>query len=108
MMGSGSGFPGGGAMGLEQFVSYDPDDMESTQAAVRHMEDAVADAVSHGFPPGKEAMYLELRDTDETVWAKLAASNQPAVYRFQRKIKDFLDPNDVGDRLYATLPPDRP
>ncbi len=107
MMGSGSGFPGGGGTGLEQFVSYDPNDRESTKAAVRHMENAVRDATSYGFPPGKEALYLELSKTDEQVWASLAAANQPAVFEFQRKIKEALDPNNIGDRLYSTLPADR-
>ncbi|MBU2602429.1 MAG: FAD-binding oxidoreductase [Actinobacteria bacterium] len=106
MMGSGSGFPGGGVTGLEQFVSYDANDLESTRAAVRHMEDAVKDAASHGLPPGKEGLYLELSKTDEQVHAELAAANQPAIFRFQRKIKDAIDPNDIGDRLYATLPPE--
>ena len=60
MMGSGSGIPLGGATGLEQFVNYDPDDHESTKAGVRHMEDAVNDAASVGYPPGKESMYLQI------------------------------------------------
>ena len=46
--------------------------------------------------------------TDDQVHAELAVSNQPAIYRFQRKIKDAIDPNDIGDRLYATLPPESP
>ena len=53
MMGSGSGIPGGGEMGLEQFVSYDPLDPESVAAASRHMEDAVKDAAAIGYPPGQ-------------------------------------------------------
>jgi glycolate oxidase len=53
MMGSGSGIPLGGATGLEQFVSYDPDDYESTVAGIKHMEDAVKDAASISYPPGK-------------------------------------------------------
>ena len=53
MMGSGSGIPLGGATGLEQFVSYDPDDYESTVAGIRHMEDAVKDAASIKLPAGQ-------------------------------------------------------
>ena len=106
MMGSGSGLPGGGATGLEQFVSYDPDDRASTGAAVQHMVDAVKDALAAGYPPGKEAMYLELRLTDEQVRAALEKSNQPQIYRFQRQLKEVVDPNDLGDRMYQTLPPE--
>jgi glycolate oxidase len=108
MMGSGSGLPGGGAMGLEQFVSYDPVDPESIAAGLRHMEDAVKDAASIGYPPGKEGMYLQMGWTDEQVEASLAASPQPAVFRFQGRIKKAFDPNDVGDRLYPTLPVEAP
>jgi len=104
MMGSGSGVPGGGATGLEQFVSYDPADLESTKAGIRHMEDAVKDATSHGFPPGKEFIYLQIGWTDEEIWEALRNSRQPVVYDFQRQIKEAFDPNNVGDRMYPTLP----
>jgi len=104
MMGSGSGLPGGGATGLEQFVSYDPAERESVAAAVQHMYDAVKDATSHGYPPGKEAGYLELRLNDDQIRAAYSAARQPAIFRFQRKIKDAFDPNDIGDRMYQTLP----
>jgi FAD/FMN-containing dehydrogenase len=106
MMGSGSGIPGGGATGLEQFVSYDPTDLESIKAGARHMEDAVKDAAAIGYPPGKEFMYLQMGWTDEQVWDALARSQQPLAFRFQRQIKDAFDPNDVGDRMYPTLPVD--
>ena len=64
--------PRGGATGLEQFVSYDPADLESTKAGIRHMEDAVKDAAVHGFPPGKEFIYLQIGWTDEEIWDALA------------------------------------
>ncbi len=103
-MGSGSGLPGGGELGLEQFVSYDPLDPDSTAAATRHMEDAVKDAASIGYPPGKEYMYLQMGWSDEEFHRALAAAPQPDVFRFQRRIKEAFDPNDVGDRMYPTLP----
>ena len=106
MMGSGSGLPGGGEMGLEQFVSYDSADLESTRAAARHMEDAVKDAAAIGYPPGKEFMYLQMGWSDEQIWEALANSTQPQVFRYQRQIKEAFDPNDVGDRMYPTLPRD--
>ena len=54
MMGSGSGLPGGGAIGLEQFVSYDPNDHDSTRAAVQHMDDAVKDALAPATRPARK------------------------------------------------------
>ncbi len=68
------------------------------------MEDAVKDAAAIGYPPGKEVMYLQMGWTDEEVERSLAASPQPEVFRFQRQIKEAFDPNDVGDRMYPTLP----
>ena len=106
MMGSGSGIPLGGATGLEQFVSYDPDDHESTVAGIKHMEDAVTDARGIGYPPGKEFIYLQIGWTDEQIWNALAHARQPQVYRYQTKIKAAFDPNDTGDRMYPTLPLD--
>jgi hypothetical protein len=103
-MGSGSGLPGGGEMGLEQFVSYDSADLDSIRAAARHMEDAVKDAAAIGYPPGKEFMYLQMGWSDEQIWTALANAGQPQVFRYQRQIKDAFDPNDVGDRMYPTLP----
>ena len=102
-MGSGSGLCGGGTTALEQFVSYDPSDIGSVAAAAKHMEDASADAVSHGYPPGKEGGYLQLRLTDEEIEAKYEGAGQPQIFRFQGKIKEAFDPNDVGDRMYQTL-----
>jgi glycolate oxidase len=103
LMGSGSGIGGGGTTSLEQFASYDPSDLASVAAAVQHMVDASADAVSHGYPPGKEGSYLQLRLTDEEVQAGYEKAKQPLVYRFQKRIKEVFDPNDVGDRMYQTL-----
>ncbi len=77
MMGSGSGIPGGGGTGLEQFVSYDPDDKASTHAAYLHMEDAVKDAASIGYPPGKEWQYLQMGWSDERFEQVMAAARSP-------------------------------
>jgi glycolate oxidase len=104
MMGSGSGLPGGGEMGLEQFVSYDPLDPDSVSAAYHHMEDAVRDAAAIGYPPGKEGMYLQVGWSEERLERALEAAPQPDVFRFQARIKAAFDPNDVGDRMYPTLP----
>jgi FAD/FMN-containing dehydrogenase len=104
MMGSGSGIPLGGATGLEQFVSYDPVDPESVVAAYRHMVDAVKDAASIGYPPGKEGLYLQAGWNEGKLEQALETARQPDVYRFQAKIKQAFDPNDTGDRMYPTLP----
>lgn len=104
LMGCGSQIGGGGMSGLEQFVSYDPADSDSVAAGTQHMIDAVKDAVSNGFPPGKELLYLQVGQKDEEIWASLEKSAQPMIYHFQRKIKEAFDPNNIGDRMYSILP----
>ena len=104
MMGTVGAYPGGGIMGLEQFVSYDGNDMDSMKAAWNHMDDAVKDAVSIGYPPGKEFLYLQIGWTDEQIWDALAHAKQPQAFHYQRQIKEAFDPNNVGDRMYPTLP----
>ena len=104
MMGCGSTIGGGGFFGLEQFVSYDPNDNDSIDACVKHMEDAIADTQTHGIPPGKELLYLQIGWTDERIWDAFAKMPQQFVLNFQRKIKQAFDPNSLGDRNYPWLP----
>ncbi|HLA80255.1 MAG TPA: FAD-binding oxidoreductase [Thermoleophilia bacterium] len=104
MMGTLGAYPGGGVMGLEQFVSYDGNDLDSCRAAWNHMDDAVKDAAAIGYPPGKEALYIEMRYTDDECFEKWSNAKQPWAYVFQRKIKEHYDPNDVGDRMYNYIP----
>ena len=104
MMGTVGAYPGGGIMGLEQFVSYDGNDMESTKAAWYHMDDAVEDAKTINYPPGKESLYIEMRYTDEQAFDKWSKAKQPWTYVFQRKIRERYDPNYIGDRQYNWIP----
>jgi len=104
MMGCGSTVQGGGYSGLEQFVSYDPNDDESVDACVKHMEDAIRDAVAAGIPPGKELLYLQIGWSDERIWDSLAKMPQRFALDFQRKIKEAFDPNCLGDRNYQWIP----
>jgi hypothetical protein len=104
MMGSGSSIGGGGHTGFEQFVSYDPAYKMSIKAAIEHMHNATRDAVQNGFAPGHETPFLQIGMTDDQLHNGFAKSNQPLIYHLQREIKQLLDPNDVGDRLYTWMP----
>jgi hypothetical protein len=104
MMGTVGAYPGGGIMGLEQFVSYDGADHDSCAAAWYHMDDAVEDAKTINYPPGKEALYIEMRYTDEQAFDKWSKSKQPWTYVFQREIRKRYDPNYIGDRQYNWIP----
>jgi glycolate oxidase len=105
MMGCGSNLGGGGIIALEQFVCYDSSDHDSTDAVIKHMQDATKIAVSHGYPPGKEMLYLSVGMKDEELYAARRRAPQP-FFRYQWKIKQAFDPNNVGDRMYMTLPPE--
>ncbi len=104
MMGCGSTLGGGGFFALEQFVSYDPNDDDSVRACIKHMEDAIEDCKKNGIPLGKEYLYLQIGWTDERIWNDLAKMPQQFVLNFQRKIKEALDPNGLGDRNYPWIP----
>jgi hypothetical protein len=104
MMGCGSTLGGGGYFGLEQFVSYDPNDDASIDACIKHMEDAITDCKQHGIPLGKEFLYLQIGWPDEKVWEALSRMPQQFVLKFQTKIKEAFDPNGLGDRNYQWLP----
>ena len=106
MMGSGSGIPLGGATASSSSSATTRTTTRSTVAGIQHMEDAVKDAASIEYPPGKEFLYLQIGWSDEAIWKALASSKQPQVFRYQRMIKSAFDPNDTGDRMYPTLPLD--
>ncbi len=40
---------------------------------------------------------------EEQKKAIMLASNQPELYRWQQKIKEAFDPNEVGDGSYLSL-----
>ena len=104
LMGCGSTIGGGGYCGLEQFVSYDSANIDSIKACIKHMEDATVDATSHGIPPGKEYIYLQVGWPEEKVFDAWAKMPQQFIFDFQRKIKAEFDPNNLGDRNYQWLP----
>ncbi len=104
MMGPGSTLGGGGNASFEQFVSYDPADKESVNAMKQCMRNSMKVATEHGFPAGHVVPYVQIGMTDEQLHQQFAKANQPLVYHLQRKIKELLDPNDIGDRMYSWLP----
>ena len=101
MMGTVGSINGGGAGGLEQFGFYDVADKESTQAIIDWMEECLKEEAKHGIPPGKEGMYRAVGKTHEQLQPDLA--KQPEIHTWQRKIKQAVDPNNLGDPMYPTL-----
>jgi glycolate oxidase len=101
MMGALGSIGGGGQCGLEQFGFYDVADNKSTAAAIEWMKHCIREEAKHNIPPGKEGMFLAVGKTDEEFQQDLA--KQPAIHTWQRKIKQAVDPNNLGDRMYPTL-----
>jgi glycolate oxidase len=106
-MGTGSALGGGGHFGFELFIFYDPADKESVRAGTKHMEDSKKDATSHGIAPGKGSAFLDVGRTDEELYQTYGMAPQPLIFHLQRRIKELLDPNDIGDRMYTWLPAPR-
>jgi len=76
-------------------------DKTSVAAAVEWMKHCIKEEAKHNIPPGKEGMYLAVGKTHEELQKDLA--KQRAIHTWQRKIKQAVDPNNLGDRMYPTL-----
>ncbi len=93
------GMGGGGYPGFENFILYDPSDAESVKAAWACSEDAGRIAAEAGIGGGPNFVFIE----KERIQALLSQAALPAFLRYQRKIKEALDPNDVGDGSWFYL-----
>jgi hypothetical protein len=92
-MGGMGGMGGGGYPGFENFIFYDPSEAESVDAARTCASEAGFRAATvtsggYGFTFMKE----------KEVQTGIMQVAHPAIFRYQREIKEALDPNDVGDR----------
>jgi hypothetical protein len=110
MIGGLGGIGGGGNCMWENFAHFDPFDRKSTEGTFEFFEACTKQfAAEKGLPPGMErknaiSTGADGRETSkEERETKLAASPQPEVFRYQRKFKELLDPNDLGDAYYLTL-----
>ncbi len=97
-MGSVGTAGGGGYSAFENFILYDPSDAESVEAARACNADAGHIAMEAGAG-GYNFFFME----KERVQALLAGRARPAIFQWQRKIKEAFDPNEVGDGSYLYL-----
>jgi glycolate oxidase len=102
MMGCGGAMGGGTYTLLEQFFFYDPHDKESVKEAAEYKEDEMRTRSKHGLPPGLASQPTALKPKEQRESIYLAHP-QPAIYHWQRKIKQILDPNDTVAMGYDTL-----
>ena len=100
---------GGGATVWENFAHFDPYNKESTEGTLEFFGASSQYGVKRGWGPGMEKQNDSARWTDGKTTPKdirdnlLTSQGQPHVFRYQRRIKETFDPNDLGDTYYRTL-----
>ncbi|MFC1932107.1 FAD-binding oxidoreductase [Chloroflexota bacterium] len=100
---------GGGGAVWENFTHFDPHDKESTEGTFEFFEATAKYGREHKLGTPIERANAPCRGPDGRTTPKeernrmLSAAAQPSVFRYQRKIKKALNPNDLGDAYYQTL-----
>ena len=92
-MGTVSAIGGGGDFHLEQFISYNRNDLDSINTARELTEEARK--LAEEKMPGSSAALAGL--PPDAMPAALSASAQSIRYYWQYKIKQMLDPNGIGE-----------
>ena len=113
MMGGIGGMGGGGHTLWENFTHFDPASKESTEGTYEFFDATHQYGVEHGlgfslersmsFARGADGMATSYEEKEK--W--LAGANQSFLFQYQRKIKEALDPNDLGDQNYRWLKPSK-
>ena len=98
-MGPIGGQGGGGVTGWEDFVFYDPYDPDSAKAAAEVSDEGDRLKAQLGRPPGGMLLGLA-RATHADVEVRAKKLSKAPEYRWQRKLKELLDPNGVGSGNY--------
>jgi hypothetical protein len=100
---------GGATVVWENFTCWDPYDKESTEGAFNFFEATAKYGAERHWGVSMERGNAVARANDgyetpkEIREAMMAAERQPSTYRYQRKIKEAFDPNELGDAYYQTL-----
>jgi glycolate oxidase len=109
MMGPIGGQGGGGTCLWENFTCFDPHDQFSTEGTLEFFDAATVYGVKKGWGVGMEKWNSVARGPDGKATPKEArdkihlGSPQPNVFRYQHKVREALNPNDLGDAYYETL-----
>jgi glycolate oxidase len=105
------GGQGGGGTGLwENFTCFDCHDRASTEGTLEFFDACTAYSQKNGWlGTGMEKWNSAARGADGRTTPKAErdkmhlAAPQPSVFRYQRKIKEAFNPNDLGDDYFETL-----
>ncbi len=104
------GGQGGGGTGLwENFTCFDPHDKESTEGTLEFFDACTEFGLKKGWGVGMEKWNSVARGPDGRTTPKEQrdrmhrAAPQPSVFRYQHKVREAFNPNDLGDAYYETL-----
>jgi hypothetical protein len=109
MMGGIALIGGGGGTVWENFTHFDPHDKESTEGTFEFFEATYKYNRENDMGPAMERANAVARGPDgrttprEERQRTLSAAAQPAVFHYQRKIREAFNPNNLGDAYYQTL-----
>lgn len=109
MMGPIGGQGGGGTCLWENFTCFDPHDRFSTEGTLEFFDAATVYGVKRGWGVGMEKWNSVARGSDGKTTPKEErdkmhlAAPQPNVFRYQHKVREALNPNELGDAYFETL-----
>ncbi len=108
-MGPIGGQGGGGTCLWENFTCFDPHSRESTEGTLEFFDACTEYGLARGWGVGMEKWNNAARGPDGRATPKEArdqmhrSAPQPSVFRYQHKIRQAFNPNDLGDAYYETL-----
>lgn len=111
MMGAVGCLGGGGHFSVENFVHFDPYDKFSVEGTFDFFEASSKFNAENKLQADRSRMNAPARGPDgkakpkEIIEKGFASSRQPAIFRYQGKIKAAIDPNNLGDTHYFTIDP---
>jgi hypothetical protein len=109
MMGPIGGQGGGGTCLWENFTCFDPYDQESVEGTLEFFDACTEFGLERGWGVGMEKWNAQARGPDGKTTPKEErdrmhlSAPQPSMFRYQHKVREVLNPNDLGDAYYETL-----
>jgi glycolate oxidase len=109
MMGPIGGQGGGGTCLWENFTCFDPYDRFSIEGTLEFFDAATEYGVKRGWGVGMEKWNAQNRGPDGRTTSKEERDRihldapQPNLFRYQHKVREALNPNDLGDAYFETL-----
>jgi hypothetical protein len=109
MMGPIGGMGGGGTCLWENFTCFDPHDRESVDGTLEFFDACTKFGLEKGWGVGMEKWNAHARGSDGRTTPRTErdrihlSAPQPSAFRYQHKIREALNPNNLGDAYYETL-----